>query len=390
MRLRLRFSVAAAALACAAVMLAASGCSCGKKAANTAEYDALVAAARRGDKGADAAAPANAAPVAAPSNPQDKLTVAGARGPTLDRLFVMSHQEAVERLNGFAYAATVRHGAAFPTRTVDGIEKQTLVTRGDGATHLRIETGDASFTEIVYKDGTVYTRNSGATWRRSLPQGEVPFYREKVFSSLSRLYRYLRGFVEWAETGRETYEGREVIRFVPRVLVGGEAAADDLKLAFGAVRNVYLLNLSETDRSINATRKRIAGVKKAEGFVLVDADTGVPLRASVDAQWEVPFERKAAPEDAPGTPTSGTMTVSLSLDGAATRIGDGGEVAAPLGDIAAERRRTDGDPLKFLEDGDDKSVRNRAEQAVPPPSFTGTAPPKPAEKPAERTDTGER
>ncbi len=158
-----------------------------------------------------------------------------------------------------------------------------------GDFHVLVENDQRQGMEWVRVEGISYARSRYAKFReRRRDRGSSEHVLDEAYRSLPTFHRLVHGAMKFSPPRSETLEGREALRF--DVSLGTPMARRDESLP----PVVYPEGGPDED-----TRRRLRALeegkaKRVSGTLWVDRNTGVPLKADLEATVEVPDEEDSA------------------------------------------------------------------------------------------------
>jgi len=234
------------------------------------------------------------------------------------RVLQMSAAEATERLGPHKYSATVRFEWSGGERPVELQEERTLVAgpggvRGDF--HAVTQNSRDQGLEVMRVKGEVFARSRYGKFRQRLrDRGMAEREREEIYGALRDADSLFRGRLKLEPAGSTSYQGRNAVKYQ----VGLASAA-------AAVENTSGLPAPLQPRNgVDATtQRRQLFFEKREpqalsGELLVDAQTGVVLKAKLEGKLSVPASGKDK-----------AAALRLVMDSALTDIGADPKLKAP-------------------------------------------------------------
>ena len=236
--------------------------------------------------------------------------------------------EAARRLGSFEWTAGVdwtvsRQGS---TDRVHAVERHHVVQAATGEFLAQSEVdpglGDGAVTgrDVIWAGRMTYARGRWAPWReRPGDHGrDARRYREESFGLLGDLARLFGPRLAIGSAGETTLLGRAAVRYALSLSDAAEAAP-------APAGRVFPQGAPDADTKIRLALLDGAQPVSAEGELILDAQTGVPLLASLDAAFGVKADPRAR--------------VQVSLRAQVKALGAGVPfVGAPQGALADERK----------------------------------------------------
>jgi hypothetical protein len=184
-----------------------------------------------------------------------------------------------------------------------------------GDFHALVQNSRDQGLEVMRVQGAVYARSRYGKFRQRLrDRGMAERERDDVFGALRDVDSLFRGRIKLESVGTATHEGRTAVKY-----------AVSLAPVTAAIENVVSLPpLAQPKNGADpSTQRRQLFFEKRvpsalSGELLVDAQTGVVLKAKLDGKLEVPATEKEK-----------GATVRLTLDSALTEIGTDPKLKAP-------------------------------------------------------------
>lgn len=255
------------------------------------------------------------------------------------RILWMPAAEMAHRLGAFVATNRVKMVWQRGDRKVALDETITLEEARSGDFRV-VSKNDAGFgMELRFVQGVVYVRNEPGTFfeRRADRAGHLA-WRETAMEQLATVLTLARGKVALADLGETSVEGRGARRFALTSAESPVPGAEPPERPSWAHDPVY--PKGGPDRALLdrlAVRER-GELEKVSGTLIVDNQTGVPLRFDIDLSLRVP-----APADAPGPPARLSLSLSRRLSG----IGAEHLIERPEHEPFSKRPRAIMDPLAF-------------------------------------------
>jgi hypothetical protein len=265
------------------------------------------------------------------------------------RVLSMKFEEAVARLGFVEYTGTARFLLKRNGHTID-VPETSIIRHGlHGSFSVKQVDSDNEVTrEFIYNNGILYGQNGAKGKMRVM--GMIKNAPERI---RDEAWQPLRVFSSY-------YGPRFGVRKTGSATVNGRSAAN------------YELALLDGSPTIEVPGMK--GVKKPislEGNLWIDDATGVPIKAKLKGQLEIP------PEKPDGN--AGQLDLTLAFD---LKTIEGAEIKPKDFIPEIKRREVDLDPLAFL-NGETRTstVIGGQQQATPPPKKVEAAPPPPTEPP---------
>lgn len=212
----------------------------------------------------------------------------------------MSAGEAARRLGGLDWSGnvswTVKKGAD-PKNALHVVERHKVRETADGdfASSIEIDPGtspgEVSGNEVVYAGKMTYAHSRFAPWRQRVNDRgqDAARFRDESFGALSDVAKLYGGALGLVPAGETSVNGRAAKRFNLVLSAAGKAARPPSDA-------VYAEQGPDAD-----TRKRLellegAQPVRAEGELVLDAATGVPLAATLRGAFKVKADPLALAE----------------------------------------------------------------------------------------------
>ena len=243
---------------------------------------------------------------------QEKLATEqlGAEPRLTERVLTMGAAEMAERLGAHRFSASLAFDWSLPSAASVKLTESRLLeadARGvNGDFHAKMDNSQDLGLEVIRVAGEVYARNRFGKFRlRRRDRGMAERTREDVVAPLSELDALFDRRMKLLPQGVVTYEGRSALRYEVALATAApkEAAPSLLPL------------LQPKGGADETTRRRLAFLaakapRSLKGEVLVDAATGVVVRAALEGRLEVPGGGSARP-----------AALKVTLEEKVTRIG---------------------------------------------------------------------
>jgi hypothetical protein len=270
------------------------------------------------------------------------------------RVLAMRFEEVIARLGFVEYTGSARFLLKRNGHTIDVPESSTLRHGLHGSFSMKQLDADGQVTrEVIYNNGILYGQNGAKGKMRVM--GMIKSAPEKI---RDEAWQPLRVFSSY-------YGPRFGLRKIGSQTVHGRSAAN------------YELVLLDGSPLIEVPGMK--GAKKPislDGNLWIDDGTGVPIKAKLKGQLEIP------PEKPDGNP--GQLDLSLAFD---VKTIEGEEIKPKEFIPEIKRREVDLDPLAFLE-GETRTstVIGGVQQPIAPPPPPPAAPPPPAVEPTKKEE----
>jgi len=267
-------------------------------------------------------APASASALAEPAGPPFDPTQPG-------RSLGMDADVAAHRLGSFEWTAGVewtvaRQGSAERVRAV---ERHRLVQSATGEFLVESEVdpglGEGSQTgrDVIWAGNMTYARGKWAPWReRPTDRGrDAKRFRAESFNAAAEVAGLLGPKLGLSRAGEATLLGRSAIRYAIAL------DADASERAAPPETRLFPEGGPDADTKVRLSFLDGAQPVSAKGELLLDAQTGVPLRVSLDAAFGVKADPRARIQ----------LSLRAQLKGVGTTVP---AVAAPKDPLPDERK----------------------------------------------------
>jgi len=239
---------------------------------------------------------------------------------------------------------TLSRGGAI---TVEELGHITFNTQGD--MDVELKTGTTESMQLVYANGVLFLRNRGGAFRASRdPTDERHFWADQTYSALRTTTEMFKDSLAVKPTGSITLDGRKASRF--EILLKGAPTEPDVipdDVDAGLAPGTRLPDGGVLLRKAFDRRRVVQGARASSlsGFIIMDNETGVPLRVSLEGTLRLAGKKTTEP---------GSMTIKLETD--LTELGKEIEIKAPAEAVEEiVRKRVPVSPLEFLDGGAAKS-----------------------------------
>lgn len=241
----------------------------------------------------------------------------GERPDLKNRVLQMRYEEAVARLGFIQYTGEARFDLARNKNHIDLVEK-TLIEHGLHGSFriLQKDKSDTVTRELVYNGGVMYARNGPGKMRvQGMVQTRHLELLDEVWQPLRVYTSYFGPRVGLEKKGSATIHGRGAAKYAFVLLEGSEF--------------VEVPGMRGKKRPLSLS-----------GTLFVDEKTGVPLKASLRGQLEIPPPK--------ADQKAGTLKLSLEFD---IKPIEGAEIKPKDFVPTIKHRPSDLDPLAFLDGG---------------------------------------
>jgi hypothetical protein len=235
------------------------------------------------------------------------------------RILRMSAAETTERLGAHLYTADVAFEWTGPKGGVKLDEKRTLVSGAGGVSgdfHGVVENSRRQGLEVMRVEGKVYARNRFGKFRQRLrDRGMAERMREEIHGALEDFDSLFDGRLVLSPAGSVSHHGRTAWKY--EVTLGPErqdsAGRADEKLP--PLKFAKHGPDETTSRRLRFFEQRRP--QSITGQVVVDADTAVVLKATLDGRMTAPGEE------------SDPVSLRLRMDAEVSEIGRASRIKAP-------------------------------------------------------------
>ncbi len=293
----------------------------------------------------------------------------------LEKILLMKQEEVAARLLQYKFDAKVGYITSRVGQDVELTETHSFKQKDNGDFQLAMTNSKGGVFDLAWKHQQVYERVGNAPFRRSTSTGKHLFWREKVYTSLDRYYKYFRGHLKFATPENMTYEGRAAMKIVFTLDPNGKILEEDLPTKFN-LPNQYAVSVTATDRILNKNRKRVSSFDEAEGYVIIDRQAKVVLEYKLHGKYLIPIaESKKKKLLAAGVDPGAGVTFIMDADYKIKDIGKAVEIQIPKSRPEMKRVK----PAPKVEDIIGKKAPAKTEDVAEVPAKNN----KPAQKKAE-------
>ncbi|MDF1564299.1 MAG: hypothetical protein P1V51_14715 [Deltaproteobacteria bacterium] len=272
------------------------------------------------------------------------------------RVLWMPAAEMAHRLGSFSANNTVNMDWRRGDERVTLQESIILQQAKNGDFRVLSENDAGLGMELRWVSGVVYVQNRlGKFFERRADRAGHLAWRETAMEQLATVLTLARGKIALAELGATTYEGRSAHRFALTSAEEVVAGAEPPARPDWAHDPVYAEGGPEDSLKNRLAVKERGEVESVSGDLVVDAQTGVPLRFSLTTKLSV-----APPEGAGGEPAHLELKISRRLSG----IGASQLVERPEHEPFSGRPRAIMDPLDWWPDAVAAKKKAEAEAAA--------------------------
>lgn len=205
----------------------------------------------------------------------------------LDRVFAISAQEAAARLGPHVQEAKVSFRWAAAGKPSVQLSEERMVALGrDGDFHARIDNDERQGMEWVRVDDVSYARSRYAQFReRRRDRGSSEHVVASAYAILSDFGDWVHGALALSHAGETTVDGRKAVKY--RVTLGEARDVETFELP----EVVYPRGGPDAQTALRLHALENGRPQSASGSLVVDAATGVPLQADLEAALAVPSEQ---------------------------------------------------------------------------------------------------
>ncbi|AKU91778.1 hypothetical protein [Vulgatibacter incomptus] len=202
----------------------------------------------------------------------------------LDRILSIPAAEAVARIGPHVQDAKVSFRWSRSDKDVKLSEERHVALGPDGDFHVRIENDERQGMEWIKLDGVSYTRSRYGRFReRRRDRGSSEHVVASAYDSLATFHDLVHGAMKLSPKGEGTVEGRKVVQYTVSL---GEPRKDEGEAALPPV--VFPKNGPDSDTTLRLAAAKEGRPSAASGTLRIDAETGVPLGADLEATLVVP------------------------------------------------------------------------------------------------------
>lgn len=257
-----------------------------------------------------------------------------------DRINLRPFREAAARLGAHSYRASVHFSMSSPQGWVSLDENDHIVYARNGDFSVTVENDAGQGYQGVFSGGKFFLRNRWAPFHpRSTSDGQHWRRIEEAYGGWAGIYRLFRGRLGFVKRKLVNHHGRDAVQFTIGLDGGKPRLPGTLEpppVPAGVKKYVYPIEPTPSYR--DRWRDHALPVK-AQGRLLVDADTGTMLAVDFRGELQIPA-RQGRPE----------FTVAVTIKGAADGFGNPPAIPPPPAEQVKpvpERIKVDTHPIDF-------------------------------------------
>lgn len=226
----------------------------------------------------------------------------------VERILSISAPEAAYRIGGHVHSASTSFRWRRDGKTVSLSENRRVAVDPGGDFHVLVENDERQGMEWIRVDGVSYSRSRYAQFReRRRDRGSSHHVLEDSYTTLQTFHRLVHGALALTPAGEETVAGRKGLVYTVALGTPWERGDDDLP------EIVYPKDGPDEDTLLRLEAAEKGRATSVSGTLVVDAQTGVPLRADLKATVEVEGERGKATLEVASKVTVGTIGGDLGI-----------------------------------------------------------------------------
>jgi len=234
----------------------------------------------------------------------------------------------------------------------------------NGDFQLAITNNKGKMFELVWKSEALFDRTGNAQFRRSTSTGKHLFWREKIYTSLNRYYKYFRGHLSFHVPEAVTYEGRPALKLVFSLNPQGKTPEEDMVTRY-SLPGPFAVSILATDKILNKNRKRVSEYREAEGYIIVDKAAKVITAFKLHGVYVIPIaEDKKKKLQAKGVEPGDVVVFTMKADYEVKEIGQEQQIGLPQADQEMKRVKPAPPVKDLLEEMEKEPGEEKAEPAT--------------------------
>lgn len=226
----------------------------------------------------------------------------------VERIVSISASEAAFRIGGHVQSASTTFRWKGADKTVSLQETRKVAVDPGGDFHVLVENDERQGMEWIRVGGVSYSRSRYAKFReRRRDRGSSHHVLEDSYTTLQTFHQLVHGALALTPAGEQKVEGRKALAYTVSLGKPWERADDGLPpLEFPA-------GGPDEDTRLRLQAAEKGRATSVQGKLVVDAETGVPLLADLEATVEVPDEAGVSTLKVATKVTVGTIGGKLGI-----------------------------------------------------------------------------
>jgi len=232
-----------------------------------------------------------------------------------DRLMLMTHAELSQRLGSHRFRTRSKVRVAIGDKVNTLEEKGEITVSPKGSFSVSSSNQKGRVRDVVFVNGLLAHRAANGPWTLERGDGFEQRFREGTYRMWAVTYKMFRGHLSFGSPQPAEYDGRDAVRYSislsdpeGNAQLEDEASPPPLTATDDERENARL------ERLVKSRRGNVKRYLAANGHLIVDEKTQVPLKFVFDGQYEVqPRSTKRSPGKKTGGAGEETENLALAL-----------------------------------------------------------------------------